>query len=154
MPAPRFAAPRFAAPRAACVVLTFSLVGCQAWRPASEPLAALTASGGTTLRVSTRPSPTGVAHQYVLFSARLEGDSLVGVADEEARRVADGPWQAAPVKPGGRRVAVATADIVEVSRRDGSSNRSSRSALVLVVVAGVLFALYWGFVYVTSAAGD
>jgi len=86
----------------------------------------------------------------VLFSARLEGDSLVGVADEEARRVADGPWEAARVGAGGRRVAVATADVVEVSRREGSSNRS---AVVLLVVAGVLVALYWGLVYAASAAG-
>lgn len=147
--------PRFAVvARVACVALTLPLLGCHAWRPVSEPLSALTASGGTTLRVSTRPSATGVAHRYVLFSARLEGDSLVGVADEEARRVAEGPWEAAPVNPGRRRVAVATADIVEVRRREGPSNPSSRSALVLVAVAGVLVALYWGFVYATSAGGD
>ena len=138
-----------AAARAACVAVALLLLGCRPWRPASEPLPALTASGGTTLRVTTRPSATGVAHRYVLFSARLEGDSLVGLADEEARRVGAGPWEPAQGEAGGRRVAVATADVVEVSRRQGSSNRS---AVVLLVVAGVLVALYWGLVYAAAAA--
>ena len=84
-----------AAARAACVALPILLLGCHRWRPASEPLPALTASGGTTLRVTTRASATGVAHRYVLFSARLEGDSLVGVADDEARRGGTGPWEPA-----------------------------------------------------------
>ena len=135
--------PRFAAvASAACVALALPLLGCHAWRPASEPLPALTGSGGRTLRVTTRPSATGVAHRYVLFSARLEGDSLVGIADEEARRVADGPWEGAQAAAGGRRVAVATADIAEVSRRETSGGGT---AVAVVVVLAVVVAAAWGF---------
>jgi hypothetical protein len=143
--------PRTAAARTACVALTLLLFGCQAWRPASEPLPALTASGGTTLRVTTRPSVAGVAHRYVLFSARLDGDSLVGFADEEARRVGDGPWQRAQVAEGERRVAIATADVAEVSRKEGSSKGS---AVVLLAVVGGLIVLYLGLTYAAAAAGN
>jgi hypothetical protein len=118
--------------RAAYVALTLPLLGCHAWRPTSEPLPALTTSGGTTLRVTTRPSATGTAHRYVLFSARLEGDSLVGVADEEARRVGDGLWEQVLVEAGGRRVAVAAADVVEVSRLETSGGGTAVAVVIVV----------------------
>ena len=132
---------RFAPASAACAALSLAVPGCHAWRPASEPLPALTASGGMTLRVTTRPMPTGEAYRYVLRSARLEGDSLVGVPVNVARRVGRAGWNVTHSAAGRPRVALATADIVEVSRQEPSSGRT---LTLLVVVAALVAAAGYG----------
>ena len=110
----------------------------------------MAAGEGEPLRVTTRTLATGEAHRYVLSWARVNGDSLVGVVFEEHERDSGGRWSAVPQGERERRIAVATADIAEVSRREREPS-DARTAALIIGAVGVFLAAYWGFLYVASA---
>ena len=111
------------------------------WRSSSAQLASVAATG-TSLRVTTRASADGRAHLYVFSSARVVGDSLVGLVDEAYQRVGDGWWSPLQQREGDPRLSVATADIAEVSRREREASPGRSAALVVLIVAGIAGAVY------------
>jgi hypothetical protein len=119
--------------------------GCHEWRPASAPVPAVVAAGAA-LRVTTRPVSTGVAHRYVLRSPIVNRDSLVGFVTEESLSLPGGGWGSVSREPGTRRVSVATADIVEVSRSETSAGRTALVVVgaVVAVAGAVMVALFLG----------
>jgi len=138
-------------PTAAWAFVLVVLSGCYVhpWRSSSAPLASV-ATGGTPLRVTTRESVDGKARRFVFSSARVEGDSLVGLVYEEYERVGSGPWSQLQRGDRDARVSVATADVTEVSRREREAS-AVRSMVLLVVIAAVVVGAYYGFLgYVLS----
>jgi hypothetical protein len=132
-------------PKAAWALMLVMLGGCYVhpWRSSSTPLASV-AAAGTPLRVTTRVSVDGRVHQYVFSSARVEGDSLVGLVYEQYQRVGDGPWS--PLRGSERdpRVSLATADVADVSRREREPS-PVRSMLLLAIIAAGAVGAYYGF---------
>ena len=137
---------------AAWALLLMVLGGCSVhpWRSSSDPLA-LAAADGTPLRVTTRAAADGRAHRYVISSARVEGDSLVGVAYEEYERLGDGRWS---LLEGERdpRVSLAIADLADVSRREREFS-PARTSVVMVVVAAVVVGAYYGLIATAYGGG-
>lgn len=118
----------------AWLTLAFAAAGCRQSRPVSAAPPPI-ATDERTLHVTTGALATGVAHRYVLRSARVGTDSVVGMVVEESQTNGTGGWGAVVREAGTRRVAVATADIVEMSRSEPSPNRTA------FIVVGVLLGL-------------
>jgi hypothetical protein len=126
------------------VVLALALGACSAypWRPATGPLASV-AVAAAPLRLTTRPLANDLAHRYVLSWARVQGDSLVGVAVQEYRQDRDGRWSFVRQDERERRVAVATADIAEVSRQVPEPS-AARNVTLLLGLTALAYAVVWG----------
>jgi hypothetical protein len=137
------------------VTLAPAAGGCyrHTWRPAADPLASVVVGGGTPLRVTTRVLATGVAHRYVLASARVERDSVVGLASEEYQQRGAGQWSVVPRDGPARRVAVAAPDVVEVVRREREFSPQRTVTLVVVVLALVAAAAYGALAAAMSQPG-
>ena len=123
--------------------LALTVSGCYAypWRPTTAPLASV-AAAEALLRVTTRPFTTEEPHRYVFSWARVAGDSLVGVVCEEYRRTGAGRWSLVPQNERERRVAVATADIAEVSRQEREPSRP-RTIAILLALTALAYAVVW-----------
>jgi len=128
---------------AVSALVAVALSGCSAypWRPATGTLASVAATG-SPLRVTTRPSANAVTYRYVLAWARVAGDSLIGVVREEYQSVGAGGWRLVPQTERERRVAMATADIVDVSRREPEPSATRTLALLLGLTA-LAYAVVW-----------
>lgn len=124
----------------ASVALAFGSGGCSGylWRPTITPLADA-AVAEAPLQVTTRLFANAESRRYVLSWARVEGDSLIGTVAEEYRRGSTGRWNMVGQTEPQRRIAVAIADISEVSRRVREPSAARTGALLLGLSAFAYF---------------
>jgi hypothetical protein len=141
-------------PSVAWALMLLMLGACHVhpWRSSSGPLASV-AAAGKPLRVTTRMSVDGRVDYYVFSSARVEGDSLVGLVYEQYQRIGDGPWSPLQRSERDPRVSVATADVADVSRREREASLG-RTSVLLVVIAAALIGGYYGFLAYAFAGGS
>ena len=138
---PRFLTTRVTA-LAAWALVPLVLSGCsvQSWRSSQAPVASVVAAGAP-LRVTTRVWADGRAHRYVLSSASVEGDSLVGVVDESYQLVGASRWSLQQGERG-QRLAIGIADVAEVSRQEREASATRTGVLLVGIAAGVAGAFY------------